>query len=98
MEPSKTGENYLRIKSSFRINSLDQDTLKLATADCDIIFVITEDPRAKNVYNNIDAKNNLSRISISNCMLKRNIDYPIRYLGNKAIEKIIKSLQETEII
>lgn len=96
MESSKTGANYLRIKSSFRINSLDQDTLKLATADCDIIFVITEDPRAKNVYNNIDAKNNLSRISIST--LKRNIDYPIRYLGNKSIEKIIKSLQETEII
>lgn len=98
IEPSKTGENYLRIKSSFRINSLDQNTLKLATAVCDIIFVVTEDPRAKNVYNNIDAKNNLSRISISNYMLKRAIDYPIRYLGNKAIEKIIKSLQETDVI
>lgn len=50
------------------------------------------------MYNNIDATNNLSRISISNYMLKRAIDYPIRYLGNKAIEKILKPLYETNVI
>jgi len=98
IEPSKNGENYLRVKSSFRINSLDQDTSKLETADCDIIFVVKEDPRAKNVYNNIDANNNLSRISISHYMLKRAIDYPIRYLGNSSIEKIINPLFEIKII